>query len=115
METGLEEKVQIISQWLAEKKAEDIVAVDVREKCSFTEFIIVCSGTATMHNKAIADYLIEKASEVKFKILGKEGFEACLWILIDFNDVIVHIFSEEIREQYKIEDLWTKKSIVQEI
>ncbi len=115
MELSLENKVEKITQWLLEKKADEIIAVDVREKCSFTEFIIVCHGTATLHNKAISEFVIEKAQENKMRLLGKEGLDACVWILLDFNDIIVHIFNEDVRSLYKIEDLWTRKSIHQEM
>ncbi|MCK9329781.1 MAG: ribosome silencing factor [Candidatus Cloacimonetes bacterium] len=114
MESSLENKVEQVKQWLLEKKAEDIVSVDVRDKCSFTEFIVVCSGSATLHNKAIAEYLIDKAQENHIKLLGKEGFDACVWILLDLNEIIVHIFSEDVRSLYKIEDLWTKKMMPNE-
>ena len=114
MEKELEEKVCLLSDWLQEKKASSVVCVDVRGKCSFTEYLVICTGTATLHNKALADYLFDKASEHKIKILGKEGLEACTWILIDMNDVIVHIFTEETLAMYKLEDLWKNKSIIQE-
>lgn len=114
MEVSLKEKVGLLVTWLQEKKAYDVVNVDVSDKCSFTEYIIVCSGTATLHNKAIADFIIEKAQENNFKILGKEGFTAATWILIDMNDVVIHIFVDDVRDMYKLEDLWTKKITVQE-
>ena len=109
MEKKLKEKVELITNWLIEKKADDIVAIDVKDKCNFTEFIIVCTGMAYLHNKAIADFIMEKAHEYKIKVLGKEGFQAATWILIDFNDIVVHIFTSEIRNNYKLEDLWTNE------
>jgi len=114
MDKILEEKVELLVGWLQEKKAYDIQAIDVRDKCSFTEYLIVCTGTATLHNKAIADYILDKAKENKFRVLGKEGMKAETWILLDLNDVIVHIFIEDIRNLYKLEDLWTQKIIIQE-
>ncbi|MCL2065246.1 MAG: ribosome silencing factor [Candidatus Cloacimonetes bacterium] len=114
MDLNLEEKVELLSSWLQEKKANSVVSVDVRDKCTFTEYLIICTGTATLHNKALADYVLDKARENKIKILGKEGFEACTWILIDMNDVIMHIFTEETLNLYKLEDLWKSKNIIQE-
>ena len=114
MDKILEEKVELLVGWLQEKKAYDIQAIDVRDKCSFTEYLIVCTGTATLHNKAIADYILDKAKENKFRVLGKEGMKAETWILLDLNDVIIHIFIEDIRNLYKLEDLWTQKIIIQE-
>ena len=115
MDIRLEEKVELIENWLRERKADDIVSIDVRDKCSFTEYIIVCHGTATLHNRAIADHVLDKCYENKVRILGKEGMQTGVWILIDLNDVIVHVFSEEMKETYNLEDLWTKKITIQDI
>ena len=60
MDLTLQDKVDMYISWLLEKKAGNIIPIDVRDKCSFTEFIIVCTGTATLHNKSIADYVLEK-------------------------------------------------------
>jgi len=109
LEYELEEKVKMIAEWLFEKKADNILTIDVRDKCNFTEYLVICTGMATMHNQAIADYVVDKARENKMKILSKEGLQASVWVLIDLNDVIVHIFTEEIRNNYRLEDLWTKK------
>ena len=109
MEIELEEKVAMLSSWLQEKKASSVICVDVRGKCSFTEYLVICTGTATLHNRALADYILDKSKENKIKVLGKEGLEACTWILLDMNDVIVHIFTEETLNMYKIEELWTNK------
>ena len=114
MDKVLEEKVELLVGWLQEKKAYDIQAIDVRDKCSFTEYLIVCTGSATMHNKAIADHVLDSARENKIRVLGKEGMKAETWILLDLNDVIIHIFTEEMKDMYKLEDLWTQKIIIQE-
>ena len=110
----LEEKVTAYINWLQERKAHNVLAIDVRGKCSFTEYIIICTGTAIIHNKAIADFILEKSYENKIQVLGKEGTKALTWILIDLNDIIVHIFTEEMLEMYNLEDLWTNKNINQE-
>ena len=114
MEVTLEEKVNAYVNWLQERKANNVLAIDVRGKCSFTEYIIICTGTAIIHNKAIADFILEKTYENKFQVLGKEGTEALTWILIDLNDIIIHIFTEETLEKYNLEDLWTNKNIIQD-
>ena len=114
MELSLEEKVSVYISWLQERKANNVLAIDVREKCSFTEYIIICTGTAIVHNKAIADYILEKSIENKIPVLGREGTEALTWILIDLNDIIVHIFTETTLEMYNLEDLWTRKTINQD-
>ena len=112
MNDPLVEKVELLVGWLQEKKANSIQAIDVRDKCNFTEYLIVCTGSATLHNKAIADHVLDNARENKIRILGKEGMKAETWILLDLNDVIIHIFTEEMKEMYKLEDLWTQKNII---
>ena len=114
MEIERKEKVELLIQWLVEKKADDIISMDVSDRCSFTEHLIVCTGSATLHCKAIADHIIDQARSHKIRILGKEGFTAMTWILIDLNDVIIHIFTDENRKIYKIEDLWKTKMINEE-
>ena len=102
----LEAKIALIIEWAHDKKVNSLKSINVQDRCSFTEHLIICTCSATIHNKAVADYLIDKAKEHKIKILGKEGFEACTWILIDMNDVIVHLFTEETLPLYSLEDLW---------
>ena len=106
----LEQKVTLLNEWLNDKKANNILNIDVSDRCNFTEYIIICTGTATLHNKAIADFIIDKAKENKIKILSKEGMTACTWILLDMNDVILHIFSVDTLEMYKLEDLWKERN-----
>jgi ribosome-associated protein len=114
MELTLEQKVDLFTSYLHERKAENVIAIDVREKCSFTEYLLICTGTATLHNKAIADYILDKCSEHKIKVLGKEGFDACTWILLDLNDIIIHIFLEATLAMYQLEDLWKTKTIIKD-
>jgi len=109
MQYSTQEKVNLIAGWLLEKKADYIVTLDVRDKCSFTEYLIICSGQATIHNTAIANFIIDQAKVNKIPVLSKEGLAAATWILLDLNDVIVHIFMPEIRDVFQIEDLWTKR------
>jgi len=111
MQYTTQEKVNLLVGWLLEKKADHIVTIDVRDKCSFTEYLIICSGQATMHNTAIANGITDKAKENKIPILSKEGYTAANWILLDLNDVIVHIFLPETRELYHLEELWTVKAV----
>jgi ribosome-associated protein len=109
MDTDRQKKIELLIEWLVEKKATDIVSIDVSDRCSFTEHLIVCTGSVPMHNKAIADHILQKTSEAKIRLLGKEGLDANIWILLDLNDVILHIFSEDVRNMYKLEELWTNK------
>ncbi len=101
-------KVEAILEWLEEKKAENIRLYDVENKSSYTDVIIVCEGSADVHNQAIANHLIENAKENKLHVLSKEGVDHGHWILIDLADVIVHIFLAKEREYYNVDELFKK-------
>ena len=73
--------------------------------------MIICSGSGELHNRAIADHIKEKASENKFQTPIIEGYDNGVWILIDFFDIVVHIFTEDKRKYYKIEEIWNLKTI----
>ncbi|GAB6888391.1 ribosome silencing factor [Desulfothermus okinawensis JCM 13304] len=99
-------KVQSIANWLIEKKAKDIISIDISDFGSITDVIIVASSVNIRHNQALADFVLEKVSENRWEYLGMEGYKAGSWILIDLNEIIVHLFLEETREFYNIEGLW---------
>ncbi len=105
-EVPLEEKGLKIREWLEEKKAEDIVLLDIRDYGSITDLLILATGANTRHNQSLADWILEKVSEEEWEYLGMEGYKAGNWILIDLNEVLVHIFSREVREFYNLEALW---------
>lgn len=87
-------------------KALDLVTFDLEGKSSLTEFIVICHGTSTAHTKGIADNIGYSLKKKKQLPLGVEGAENGEWILMDYNAVIVHIFLEESRERYQIEELF---------
>ncbi|MEA3221747.1 MAG: ribosome silencing factor [Thermodesulfobacteriota bacterium] len=87
---------------LEEKKARDIVVLDVKEMCSFTDYLIICTGTSDRQIKAVAENVIEKVG----KPFGVEGIELGRWVLLDCVDVVVHIFQEDLRDYYDIEGMW---------
>jgi ribosome-associated protein len=98
--------VEKIIGWALEKKAENVIHIDVEGKTDFTDSIIICHGTAELHIRAIADHIKQKAHEDKIQLLAVEGMENASWVLLDFIDIIVHVFNEETRSLYKIEDLY---------
>ena len=86
-----------------EKKASKLIAFDVRKLSSITDFFVICHGDSEPHVKAIADN-ISKGTSHKPKHI--EGYENQTWILIDYFDVIIHVFKNETRQYYNIEKLW---------
>lgn len=101
-------KLEAILTWLSDKKAENIRVYELMEKSDYTDVVVVCEGTADVHNKAIANHLIDMAKENKLHVLSKEGIDYGQWILIDIGDLIVHIFMPFTRDYYKIDELFEK-------
>jgi len=90
-----------------EKLATDISLLDVREICSFASYFVICSGESDRQLKAIAEDIeitLKKAGE---RVIHSEG-ETSSWVLLDFGDVVVHIFSPAEREYYQFDELWNK-------
>lgn len=91
---------------LEDKKARDIEIIEISHVSTLADYFIICSGTSTIHNRTIADELDEKMGEAGFNLLHKEGYESARWILLDFGEVVIHIFHEEDRSFYNLERLW---------
>jgi ribosome-associated protein len=99
---------RLCAKLVAEKKAEDIVAIDLRGISSFTDFFVICSGTSEPHLKAIAGELRDRLKEDHdVKPMAIDGFPLSQWIVADYSDVVVHIFHHEKRGFYSLEDLWS--------
>jgi ribosome-associated protein len=92
----------------ADKKAENVLAIDLRGISGFTDFFVICSGTSEPHLKAIAGE-IETRLKVDHKVApaAVDGYPMSQWIVIDYSDVVVHVFHEEKRAFYALEDLWS--------
>ncbi|MBN2461590.1 MAG: ribosome silencing factor [Candidatus Cloacimonetes bacterium] len=106
MEPDLQKTAEMIIEWAEEKKAEKISLIDVKTKSEYTDAIIICEGMNQLHLQAIADNMMDKARDIDLELLAVEGYENATWILLDFIDIIVHIFNRETRSYYHIEDLW---------
>ncbi len=89
-----------------EKKGEDIVILDIRKLSSISDYFVIASGTSDRHVRAIADNVIDRFREKKVKCTHMEGVQESKWILLDFSDVIVHVFYPETRRFYNLERLW---------
>ncbi len=102
MEGWINEKLKRICEILEEKKAEDIVVLDVRKLTWITDFLVIASGETNIQTTAIAEAIIEEFDRPPFSV---EGFETN-WILLDYKDIVVHIFLPAVREFYNLEKLW---------
>jgi ribosome-associated protein len=87
---------------LEDKKATDIAVLDVQGVCSFTDCIIICTGMSDRQIKAMAEHIMATFG----KPLGKEGIEQGRWVLLDYFDVVIHIFQDESRRYYDMESMW---------
>jgi ribosome-associated protein len=92
---------------LNERKALDLTVLDVRDKTSFTDYMIVVTGTSNRHLKALCDYVEIKVKENGVTPLGVEGDMTSDWVLLDLGDVIIHAMTAQAREYYTLEKLWT--------
>ncbi len=102
------EKLKLIKRLLEDKKAEDIVILDVSKLTNIADFFVIASANSPVHARALADFLIDEAEKAGYTVDHVEGVEFGNWILIDLLDVIVHIFTPEWREYYGIEWIWSE-------
>tara|TARA_B110000008_G_C16918508_1_gene543715 strand:- start:1053 stop:1394 length:342 start_codon:yes stop_codon:yes gene_type:complete len=91
---------------LEDNKAEDISFIDVKNKSSVTDEMIIVSGRSTRHVKAIADNVVNKLKKNKVKPLGIEGYNKSEWILLDYGDLLLHVMHPKARIFYSLEKLW---------
>ena len=103
----VEKNVERITNLIMEKKGEDIVILDLRKITSVADFFIITTGNSNVHVRAIAEEIREKMKKKNKTIPWHiEGFKAQRWILIDYVDIVVHIFDYDSRLYYSIEKLW---------
>jgi ribosome-associated protein len=102
-----EELLNIVQTVLDERKGQYITVLDVRGKTSFTDYMVLVTGTSDRHLKSLCDYVIEKVEENGVKPLGVEGALGSDWVLLDLGDVIVHAMTAQAREFYQLEKLWS--------
>jgi len=91
-----------------EKKAKDLVVLNVKQLSAFADYFIICSGTSDRQLRAIATAVQENLKIAGITPLGVEGEAAGQWILMDYDDVIIHIFLETVRSFYDLERLWSE-------
>jgi len=90
----------------AERRCSDILVLDLRGKSPATDFFVIATGTSDRQMRTVADEINEQAKSSGFSLFGRAGYEQARWILLDFIDVVVHIFDSEFRDYYDLELLW---------
>jgi len=101
-----EQLSQFVAELSLEKKAEDVIIMDLREVTSITDYFVICSGDTDAQIKAICDHIREQLEQNDIKIWHVEGYQFLNWVLIDLVDVVIHIFRPEVRDYYGLERLW---------
>lgn len=92
---------------LEDLKAREIRVLDVSRMTPITDYMVIASGTSGRHVKSIADRLIEKARQAGHPPIGVEGVDAAEWVLVDLQDVVVHVMQPRVRDFYNLEKLWS--------
>lgn len=100
--------LRVIADAIQDKKGNNVVSIDLRPLgTAITDFFVVCDGSSTTNVSAIADNILKEASEqFGLKPLRTQGLENNMWVILDYGNIVVHVFLKEYREFYRLEDLW---------
>lgn len=105
-ELPTDELVKIMCQAALDNKAENLIALDVRKISDFADYFVIMSGTSTRHVIGLADAIERKIGTKRMMTGNTEGLGDGNWVLLDYNDIIIHIFHSETRAYYDLEGLW---------
>ena len=103
---------RLIVDALEDKKGEDILLIDIREICDFADYFVLCTGTSDRMLQALADGAADKVHATYDQWGRFEGTAQDGWLLVDFGDVVLHLFSPDRRQYYRLEELWSKGKIL---
>lgn len=110
----LKEKIEVIKSAAEEKLATDIDVLDIRERNGICDYFIIMGGSSPRQVETIADYIEEQMDKQGEELLHEEGKNTNRWIILDYNEVIIHVFHNEEREYYNLERLWTDSQTLRE-
>lgn len=102
------EKAFLCARALLDRKAVDLAILEVKTLSSFTDYFLICSGNSDRQVQAIASHIEEKLGQQGIRPLGIEGKREGHWILLDYGDVVIHVFYQPVREFYDLERLWSE-------
>lgn len=103
----MSEILEFVEKKLSEKLAENIVSIDMHETNPFTDYFVIVTAKNVRHAASLADDLIDSARKEGYDIRTREGEDGSSWILVDLYSVVIHIFTEDARNQYRLENLWS--------
>lgn len=107
------EFAQKICETLVHNKAEDVVRIDVRGKTEVADYYIVAGGRSMTHTRALADHVEEEMDKLGVAPIRREGVREGRWCVLDYGDVLVHIFNDQTRLFYHLESLWGDENNIQ--
>ena len=102
----LDKHIKLIGDLLLEKKSKDITVLEVEKITSITDFIIICTSNSSTQTKAIVDHIRSRLKELGSIPLNIEGYSNLSWVLMDYGNIIIHVFLPEFRKFYNLERLW---------
>jgi ribosome-associated protein len=105
------ELAQRISQLALDKKGNDIIILDLKKLSDVTDYFVIVSCESDIHVKTIANFIEDELKKEKIRVWHKEGYSKLNWVLLDYIDVVTHIFRPETREYYGLEKLWADAKI----
>jgi len=95
-----------LARLAVENRAEDVVILDLRQLSAIADFFVIATGTSDRQMRAIADKVEEYGESVGQRVYGRSGYENATWVLVDYVDVVLHLFDAERRQYYDLELLW---------
>jgi len=104
--------LQIIAQTIFDKKGMNILTLDIRDVSTLTDFLVIAEGTVDRHVSSIGESIVETLKNFNLQPLHTEGIRDGDWVIIDYGDILIHLFVPELRERYALETLFTKAKIV---
>ena len=107
--------VKTAYQALDKKLAEDIRVIDISEVSVLADYFIIANGANINQVQAIADEVLEKMGQAGYQLRQIEGYQSAIWILMDFSDVVIHVFSRDDRRFYDLERIWRDGKIVESV
>jgi ribosome-associated protein len=102
-----------ISELILERKGEDVRILDIRKLTTVADYFVVCSASSDTQVKAIADHIMKETKKIDEKPWHNEGYSNLNWVLLDFVNVVCHIFLPEVRKFYNLEGLWADAEVTE--
>lgn len=112
MKHDLKKVLNLVAQTIYDKKGVNILALDVRGISTLTDYVIIAEGNVDKHVIAIGNAILDALHEVGFECVQKEGMVTGDWVVLDFLNIMVHLFMPGLRDKYRLEDLWKDSQIL---